>query len=398
MKLAEIFDRHWETFAGTMPYLLVSAHHRAAEAVLSCRTAALGAQVHECDGCRRKHVQYHSCHHRACTQCDKHKQQEWAQQQEAKLLDVGYYMLTFTLPAELRDTCYKNQQWFYGLMFDAMRDTLKALDLQHRRLVGDGARNPQTLGFTAVLHTWTREMGYHPHLHVVMPGLSLDSDGQRIRRPGKANYLIPHRALAKRFKILLRRKLAEHDAAEGRSDLSSVKAAAWDKRWVVDVQSVGSGREALRYLARYVHRTALSEERLLGETPDGRIQLNCQHSRTRQWRIVALAPHELLRRWCLHVLPKGFTRVRHYGFLSAAAVVKLGQIRQILQMPEPLPPPRPPVGQPECPCCKRPMKLLGTVTRHGDWIPAPAVLFELGMAILEARRGAARPPPPADTG
>ena len=397
MKLANIFDRHWETFAGMKPYLLNAAHHRAAQAVLSCRTAALGAQVHECEDCQRKQVQYHSCHHRACPQCDKHKQQEWSQQQEAKLLDVGYYMLTFTLPAELRNTCYKNQQWFYGLMFDTMRDTLKALDLQHRRLVPDGAKHSHTQGFTAVLHTWTREMEYHPHLHVVMPGVSLASDGQRIHRPGRANYLIPHRALAKRFKILLRRKLAEHDAMEGRTDLSTVKPAAWAKRWVVDVQSVGSGREALRYLSRYVHRTALSEERLVGEAADGRIKLNCQHSRTRQWRIVSLAPHELLRRWCLHVLPKGFTRVRHYGFLSAAAVEKFGQIRRILQMPETPRPPRSPIGKPECPCCKRPMKLLGTWTRHGDWIPAAAVLFELGMATLWARRGVARPPP-ADTG
>lgn len=397
MKLVDIFDRHWDAFAGARPYLLSAAHHRAAEAVRACRTAALGAQVYECGPCRRRRLQYHSCHHRACTQCDKHKQQEWSQRQEAKLLDTGYYMLTFTLPAELRDTCYKNQRWFYAILFDAVRDTLRALDLRHKRLVTDGAHNDQTAGFTAVLHTWTREMLYHPHIHVVMPGLSLVKGGQRINRPARADYLMPHRAIAKRFKILLRRKLVEHDAAEQRNDISAIKQAAWDKRWVVDVKSVGNGRDSLRYLARYVHRTAVSEERMLGVTADGRLRLNCQNSRTRVWRELSLDPREFLRRWCLHVLPKGFTRVRHYGYLSAAAVEKLGQIRNILQMPEPSTPLRAPAVGPQCECCKNPMKLMGTVTRHGQWMPAPSVLFELGLAILQACRASAKTPLP-DTG
>ena len=173
MKLAGIFARHWDVFAGAKPYLLNAAHHRAAEAVRACRTAALGAEVYECPCCKRKRLRYHSCNHRACTQCGKHKQHEWSQAQEAKLLDTDYYLLTFTLPAELRVTCYKQQQWFYGIMFDAVSDTLKALDLKHKRVLPDGVFNPDTLGFTAVLHTWTREMQYHPHIHVVMPGLSL---------------------------------------------------------------------------------------------------------------------------------------------------------------------------------------------------------------------------------
>jgi len=396
VKLAKIFDRHWDAFAGAKPYLLTTVHHRAAAAVRCCRTAALGAQVYECEPCRRKRLQYHSCHHRACTQCDKHKQHEWAQRQEGKLLDTGYYMITFTLPAELRQTCYANQQWFYGILFDAVRDTLKAFDLRHKRLVADGMRNDQTAGFTAVLHTWTREMLYHPHIHVVMPGLTLATDGQRIHRPGQAHYLMPHRAIAKRFKILLRRKIVEHDAAEQRNDLSTIKQTAWEKRWVVDVEAVGNGRNVVRYLARYVHRTAVSEERILGTTADGRIMLNCQNSSTKQWRVLSLEPQEFLRRWCLHILPKGFTRVRHYGYLSAAAIAKLAQIRNILHMPEPAPKSKPPPASlPECDCCKKPMRLLGTFTRHGDWLPAPADLFQLWLATLKAQGARASPPQPA---
>jgi hypothetical protein len=398
VKLAGIFARHWDAFAGAKPYLLNAAHFRAAEAVRACRTAALGAEVYQCACCKRKRLRYHSCNHRACTQCGKHKQHEWSQAQEAKLLDTDYYLLTFTLPAELRVTCYKQQQWFYGIMFDAVSDTLKALDLKRKRVLPDGVFNPDTLGFTAVLHTWTREMQYHPHIHVVMPGLSLANGGQRIHRPAVADYLMPHRAIAKRFQILLRRKLAAHDAETNRADLAAIPQAGWNKRWVVDVEAVGNGRSALRYLARYVHRSAVSDQRLLGATPDGRIKLNCQNSRTKRWQVIMLDPHEFLRRWCLHVLPKGFTRVRHYGYLSAAAVEKRGKIRDILQMPESMPKPQPkPAARPECPCCTRPMELLGSVTRHGQWRPAPSALFDLGLAMLQARGPAVRQPIP-DTG
>jgi len=185
---------------------------------------------------------------------------------------------------------------------------------------------------------------------------------------------------------------SEHDAAEQRHDLATIKQAAWVKRWVVDVKSVGNGRDSLRYLARYVHRTAVSEERLLGTTADGRIRLNCQNSRTHKWRELSLVPHEFLRRWCLHILPKGFTRVRHYGFLSAAAVETLAQIRAILQMPLPAQRPKSsPAALPECACCKQPMRLLGTFTRHGDWLPAPADLFQLWLAILKAKHARASP-------
>jgi hypothetical protein len=257
----------------------------------------------------------------------------------------------------------------------------------------DGVFNPDTLGFTAVLHTWTREMQYHPHIHVVMPGLSLANDGQRIHRPAHADYMIPHRAIAKHFQIVLRRQIAAHDAQTHRSDLAAIPQAGWSKRWVVDVEAVGNGRSALRYLARYVHRSAVSEQRLLGATPDGRIKLNCQDSRTKRWQVRLLAPHEFLRRWCSHVLPKGFTRVRHYGYLSAAAVAKHGQICDILQMPEAMPKPRPqPATRPECACCKRPMELLGSFTRYGQWRPAPVALFDLGLAMLKAGSPAATHP------
>lgn len=393
MKLSSIFDGHWDAFVRGKPYLLSTAHYRAAESVRACRTAALGAQVYHCEPCVRKHLQYHSCHHRACPQCDKHKQHEWSQKQEGKLLDTGYYMITFTLPEELRRACQQNQAWFYGLMFDAVRDTLKALDLPGKRVLPENAKLAHTAGFTAVLHTWTREMQYHPHIHVVMPGLSLTKDAQRIQRPKGADYLIPHRAIAKRFKILLRRDIIARDKEQDSQILSSIKPRVWNKRWVVDVQSVGGGRSALRYLARYVHRTAISEQRIHGETADGGIKINCQNSRTKEWRMLTLRPHEFLRRWCLHILPKGFMRVRHYGYLSAAAKEKLGQIRGILQMPTPDPVPKSAPVRPECSCCKQPMKLTGTLTRDGLWVPAPVNVLEMFLAALKTPPVRARRPP-----
>ena len=133
----------------------------------------MGAQVYHCETCGKKHLQYHSCHHRACPQRAKHKQHEWSRKQEAKLLATSYYMLTFILPGDPRGTCYKNQQWFHDAMFDAMRDTPEAFALDKKLVAPDGVANHRTPGFTAVPHTWTRQMEYHPHLHVVMPGLGL---------------------------------------------------------------------------------------------------------------------------------------------------------------------------------------------------------------------------------
>jgi hypothetical protein len=383
MELAAVFAAHWGRFASAHRHLLTGAHYRAAEAVPLCRTAELGGQVHHCADCRRQTYVYHSCNHRACPKCGGRGQKEWAAAQEAKLLRASYFMLTFTLPGELRTFTYRQQRWFYDLMFKAMALTLMDFAQDGKHLGG-------TPGFTAVLHTWTREMGHHPHLHVIMPGLALSADGLRLRRSKGKGYLFPVEALGAGFRNRVRMLIAARDEEEQTQHLQQIDRQVWHKAWVVDAQAVGRGKTAVRYLARYVNRTALSEQRLLGYDEAGNIRLNCQDSGTGRWHILTLGVDEFLRRWCLHILPKGLVRVRHYGFLSAAARKKFERLHQILgTRPAPRPPPLEPPA-PVCPCCGKPMTLLCVIKRppRGQ-----------GPCVRPLRRmGPSRAPPKASTG
>lgn len=362
MELASILETHWPGFARAHRHLLTAAHDRAAAAVLACRTAALGAQVYRCGDCDKTHIAFHSCNHRACPKCGGQQQQEWAQAQEAKLLPVPYFMITFTLPEQLRGFARKHQRWFYDVMFDAVAGTLKDFAKDARHLGG-------MAGFTAVLHTWTRQMQYHPHLHVIMPGVALRKDGLRIFRAKGAKFLFPVKALGAAFRNRLRKAIERHDSEAGTTHHTQIDPHLWKVAWVVDSRGVGNGQSAVRYLARYVSKTALSQQRLLGYDPQGNVRLNCQNSGSGQWQAITLTPHEFLRRWSQHVLPKGLMRLRHYGFLSAAAKHKLERLREILGAATPAPTsaePTTPV-RPNCPCCGKAMHLRGRVEALPLW-------------------------------
>lgn len=361
MELAAVFAAHWGRFASTHRHLLTGAHYRAAEAVRSCRTAELGGQVHHCADCQRQAYVYHSCNHRACPKCGGRGQQEWAAAQEAKLLRAPYFLLTFTLPGELRVFAYREQRWFYDLMFRAMALTLMDFAQDEKHLGG-------TPGFTAVLHTWTRDMQHHPHLHVIMPGLALSADGLRLRRAKGRRWLFPVKALGAAFRHRVRRLLEARDEEEHTQHLARIDRQVWHKPWVVDARAVGRGKTAVRYLARYVHKTAVSEQRLPGYDEAGRLRLNCQDSGSGRWHIVTLSVEEFLRRWCLHVLPKGLVRVRHYGFLSAAAKKKFERLHQILGTTPAPKAPRLEAPAPKCPCCGKPMTLLYVIQRPPRWM------------------------------
>jgi hypothetical protein len=286
-------------------------------------------------------------------------------------------MLTFTLPEQLRRFAYQHQAWFYDALFAAVSSTLNTFARDAKHLGG-------TPGFTAVLHTWTRRMAYHPHLHVIMPGVVLSEDGLSLRRAKGAKYLFPVKALGVAFRHRLMKLIMARDKAEATRHLSQIDPYIWRTPWVVDSRGVGNGQAAVRYLARYVNKTALSEQRLLGYDTHGNLRLNCQSSATGEWSVVTLTPMEFLRRWCQHILPKGLMRVRHYGFLSAAAKARLERLRHILGV---LTPPRPPATEPlviKCACCAKPMQLVGRID--------PPPLWRLILSHTQPNRG-----PPASS-
>lgn len=357
LELAAVLRDHWADFAARHRARLAAAHYRAVRAVLSCRTPVLGGHLWKCS-CRHHaaHHVWHSCNHRSCPVCGALDQRKWAATQEARLLPgVPYFLVTLTVPGSLRGACRRHPAILYDLL---MREGAGALkDLCMTRLGG-------LPGFTGVLHTWGRQMQHHPHLHLVVPGIVLAPD-RTLRHPRKHDFLIHGDPLAARFRNRIEIAL-KRDHPDIHAMIVRDHPRAFRTGWVADVTHTGSGRPSLRYLARYVFRSALGPKRLLGYTRDGRIRLQCFQSGTNRPHVIALHPDEFLRRWLTHVLPKGFVRVRHFGWMSGAARKTRLLVRALVcgQLDEPAPRlPAAPV--PRCPHCGAEMKLIATIRPRG---------------------------------
>ena len=352
--LAEILRRHWPAYQAKFGTAIPSAHRAAVKAILSCRTPQRGGQLFVCD-CGALAFAYHSCGHRACNQCGKADAKAWAQRQEGKLLPVPYFLVTFTVPEELRAVLRAHQKDLYGGLFresaGALADVaLTKLDIE--------------LGFTGVLHTWTRQLIYHPHIHYLVPGGGLTPDGLRWKRARDPQFFLPTKVLALRFKNRLRQWLEENH----QEWLRAIPAKAWRVDWIVDVQPVGRGQTALRYLAAYVQKTALSPARLIA-CDERTVTFTHQDRDSGTTHSLRLSGEEFLRRFLQHVLPTGFQRVRHFGWLSAAATKRLERIQALLDWsPAASPAADARCRGPECPRCQKPMRLVGPLARPPPWV------------------------------
>ena len=271
-----------------------------------CRTGELGAVLYRCQACGTTHVQPQSCGNRHCPRCQGHKAQQWLEQQLARRLPCAYFLITFTVPQALRPFIRGQPREAYRAMFAAALATLRKL-AQNPRHVGS-----RRVGGTGVLHTWGRTLCYHPHLHFLVPGGALSEDGQQWL-PSRADFFVPVHAASRRFRDLLLERLT----AAGLTDDVRQQVAAID--WVVHCQPVGDGRRALRYLAPYVYRVAISNRRLLKCEPGpdglGRVTFSYRRKGARRWRPMTVTASEFLRRFLQHVLPRGFQKVRHFGFV-----------------------------------------------------------------------------------
>jgi hypothetical protein len=347
--LAAVLRRHWPAYERKYRARLLPSHRRAVAALLSCRTPALGGQLYRCD-CGQEHYAYHSCNHRACPRCGHADATEWLDRQRRKLLPVPYYLVTFTVPAQLRQVIRSHQKSLYPLLLRESAGALRDIARDHKDL---GAQ----IGFLAVLQTWTRDLRYHPHVHCGVPGGGLSSDRLRWISPQREGYFLPQAVLALRFRTRLREALQQQHPQL----YVQIPRAAWALDWVADVQPVGTGEPALKYLAAYVFRTAFSAERILAD--DGQTITFAYRDNQGRPGTVRLSPEHFLHRFLQHVLPQGLQRVRHFGFLSAAATAQWQRVLALLDwkpLPRILPPPRPP---PLCPTCNKPMALIGRLAR-----------------------------------
>ncbi len=351
VRLADIFRQHGLAYRQQFGPQMLPSHKQAMQAIVHCRTAALGGHVYSCDACDHHEYRYHSCRNRHCPQCQGDKAHQWLARQQEMLLPIPYFMLTFTLPAALRRLARSQQKLVYNLLFRASAAASQQLAQNPRWLGG-------SVGMVGVLHTWGRNLAYHPHVHYLVPAGAWDGLVWRYGRSRR--FLLPVRALSLLFRAKFR------DALKKSGCLQQVPTAVWSQDWVVHCQPVGRGQRALRYLAPYIFRVAIANQRLVAVT-DETVTFRFRPSGSRQWRLCTVTAMEFMRRFLQHVLPKGFVKVRYYGFFSPGQRQVLRRIVAWFTPPQMAkPPPAPAVLEatpktapplPRCPHCGRPLRL-----------------------------------------
>jgi len=308
---------------------LLPSHHAALSAILRCRTEESGTAKIHCHDCQQEDTFALSCGHRFCPQCQNEAVEQWLRRQRAKLLPVDYYLVTFTLPAPLRAVAYANQREAYDLLIKTAWQTLYQFGLKDKQLRGQ-------LGATAVLHTHSRALDYHPHVHIVVPAVALDTT-PRLWRTKREKFLFPQKALAKVFR-------AKWFAAMNERDWKV--PASLPNHWVVDVKKVGNGEKALVYLGRYLYRGVIAEKNLL-RCQDGEVSFRYTDNQGAT-QVRTLAGAEFLWLLLQHVLPKGFRRTRDYGFLHGNAKRWIQLLHLLLRICVPEPNQRPPLRCRHC--------------------------------------------------
>lgn len=314
LELADIFRRHGANYRRA--HQLLPSQLRAMRDIERCRTAYFGGHLQQCDHCGGRVYAYHSCRNRHCPKCHGDQTKRWLAQQETRLLPCPYFLVTFTLPQELRPLAFAHQKIVYGLMMRCAGAALQKLACDPRYVGG-------RLGALAVLHTWTRAMLYHPHVHLLVTAGGLSLDGQTWLPARHANYLLPVRALS----LIFRAKLCA--ALKRARLLNDVPAALWRKDWVVHCQPAGQGREVLNYLARYLFRVALSNSRL-ERFDNGQVTFRYRDNRSQQLRRLQLPVEQFIHRFLQHTLPRGCAKLRYYGLYAPAARQQLQQARSLL--------------------------------------------------------------------
>jgi hypothetical protein len=334
LEVADILRAHSDVYRQT--HRVSPNQAKAMRNIIACRTAALGGHVDTCADCGFRRISYNSCRDRHCPKCQATKRAAWLETRLERLLPVDHFHLVFTLPEQLQPLVLKNQRVLYGVLFRAASQTLLTLAADPKRL---GAQ----LGFTVILHTWGQNLLFHPHLHCVVTGGGLSPDGQRWV-PARQGYLLPVKVLAKLFRGKF---LAGVQQAYDRGELKltgsiaslaqpqafrNLLATLYQRDWIVYAKPpFGGAEQVYRYLGRYTHRVAISNARLVSHQ-DGRVQFRYKdYADASRHKLMNLTADEFIRRFLLHVLPKGFVRIRHYGLLASRNVAtRLADCRRLL--------------------------------------------------------------------
>src|SRR6266702_4446912 len=395
LEVADIFRDHGAAWRKANAGHVSLDQIKVMSAIARCRTAALGGHVERCDDCLHTIIAYNSCRNRHCPKCQGAAAKEWLAEREAELLPVPYFHVVFTLPGPVADIAYQNKAVIYDLLFKAAAEATLTIAADPKHL---GA----SIGITAVLHSWGSALTHHPHLHMIVPGGGISLDGQRWIA-GRPAFFLPVRVLSRLFRRLFLKMLTiahqagrlaffrDHAALADKGAFAAFLAPLRKAEWVVYAKKPFGGPQAvLAYLARYIHRVAISNRRLISADETG-VTFKWKDYRIEGpglCRTMTLPTHEFIRRFLMHVLPKRLHRIRHYGlFANGNRAANVARARELLAMPprskepetleataadEPRVLPRP------CPCCAGRMIIIETFApgcepKHRP-TPAPAAI------------------------
>ena len=305
VELAEIFRRYGPDYIDRFGPKMPPSHRRAIKDIIRCRTEQMGGHLYCCENPHCQHIvyAYHSCGNRSCPKCGQDKTQRWIEKKHNLLLPTHYFLVTFTLPGELRPTARSNQKVVYDLLFKSSAAALQKLAKDPRFVGGD-------IGMMGGLHTWQRNMGYHPHVHFIVPGGGLSPDRSKWL-PSNSEFFVPVEALSPIFRAKFRDGLKNTDLFD------SVPADVWQKNWVVHCKPVGDANSALKYLAPYVYRVAITNNRI-EKLENEQVTFRFKNSNTDQWERVTLPVFDFIHRFLQHVPPKSFIKIRYYGIMAAS--------------------------------------------------------------------------------
>lgn len=344
--LADLVNRYRSELERIHGHELLPSHHHALHCIRRCRNQHSAVMLLECGNCHHSVTLPHSCGHRSCPHCQQHESQKWLERQKAKLLPVQYFLITFTVPAELRQMFWQHQRMAYDLLLKTAWQTIASFASRDPRLRGK-------TGAHAVLHTHTRRLDYHPHVHLIVPAGAVNEKGRQWRKKGK--YLFRARNLAAVFRARWLDTMR----------LSGLQAeATLPSQWVVDCKAVGRGEKALVYLGRYLYRGVLPEQNIIAEV-DGQITFRYKNNRGEP-KTRTLPGAELLWLLLQHVLPRRFRRVRDFGILHANSkrlIQLLQMVLRVVVSPSPTPPERTPVL---CERCGNRMTIIARQLQLGD--------------------------------
>jgi hypothetical protein len=318
LTLAQIFQRYGPLYRDLYGDRMLKSHLRAMRDIEQCRTEAMGGHVLVCPACEHHRYHYHSCKNRHCPACQNDAAEKWLEQQRNLLLPITYFLATFTLPEQLRELARSNQKTIYTILFTAAAEALQVLAADPHFVGG-------MIGTIAVLHTWARDMAYHPHIHFLVPAGAISPDESAWIPARYHDYLVPVKALSIIFRAKFRDALAKTDLHR------LVDQNVWSVDWVVHCQPAGKGEHALKYLAPYVYRVALTNNRLVALEND-QVTFRFRKSGKKAWSTMTLPVLTFIHRFLQHVLPPGFVKVRYYGFLSFTKRALLRAVRYVLAL------------------------------------------------------------------